>query len=101
MAPTNVDVANIAAASSNLGSLNIDASRDRALAVQRALNRSKQRKSVEMPSKLIEGTRLVSEHYRSQGYQLTRAIVPPQKIKGGHLRIQVVEGSIADLEIVG
>jgi hemolysin activation/secretion protein len=43
----------------------------------------------------------VSEHYRSQGYQLTRAIVPPQKIKGGHLRIQVIEGSIADLEIVG
>jgi hemolysin activation/secretion protein len=43
----------------------------------------------------------VSELYRSEGYQLTRAIVPPQDIKAGHLRIQVIEGSIADLDITG
>ena len=43
----------------------------------------------------------ISERYRSEGYQLSRAIVPPQKIKAGHLRIQVIEGSIADLDIKG
>jgi hemolysin activation/secretion protein len=43
----------------------------------------------------------VSERYRSEGYQLTRAIVPKQDIKAGRLRIQVIEGSIADLDITG
>ena len=34
--------------------------------------------------------------YRSAGFHLSRAIVPPQDISGGSVRIQVIEGSITD-----
>ncbi|MCX7310689.1 MAG: hypothetical protein NTV56_02950 [Alphaproteobacteria bacterium] len=39
--------------------------------------------------------------YREAGYQLSRAIVPPQKIKGGAIMIQVVEGQVARIEVNG
>ena len=34
----------------------------------------------------------VTERYRSAGYHLSRAIIPPQDLAGGRLRLQVVEG---------
>lgn len=43
----------------------------------------------------------ISELYRARGYHLSRAIVPPQDVAGGRLRIQVIEGAIADIAIVG
>ncbi len=43
----------------------------------------------------------VTALYRSQGYLLTRAILPPQKIKNGRLRIDVVEGRISDAQVEG
>ena len=36
----------------------------------------------------------ISDCYRAAGFHLTRAIVPPQDIEGGRVRIQVIEGSI-------
>ncbi len=43
----------------------------------------------------------VSELYRTAGFHLSRAIVPPQDIAGGHVRLQVVEGGIAEIVLKG
>ena len=43
----------------------------------------------------------VSDVYRAAGFHLSRAIVPPQDIQGGQLRIQVIEGSITELTLKG
>jgi hemolysin activation/secretion protein len=43
----------------------------------------------------------VSDVYRAAGFRLSRAIVPPQDIQGGQLRIQVIEGSITELALKG
>jgi len=43
----------------------------------------------------------VSETYRSSGFHLSRAIIPPQDIRGGTIRIQVVEGSVTDVTLQG
>jgi len=43
----------------------------------------------------------ISEIYRSAGFQLSRAIVPPQDIQNGLVRIQVIEGSIAEVTLEG
>jgi hemolysin activation/secretion protein len=43
----------------------------------------------------------VSDVYRAAGFHLSRAIVPPQDIQSGQLRIQVIEGSIAELALKG
>jgi putative transposase len=38
---------------------------------------------------------------RAAGFHLSRAIVPPQDIRGGHLRLQVIEGSITEVALKG
>jgi hemolysin activation/secretion protein len=43
----------------------------------------------------------VSDVYRAAGFHLSRAIVPPQDIQGGQLRIQVIEGSLTELILKG
>ncbi len=43
----------------------------------------------------------ISDVYRAAGFHLSRAVVPPQDIQGGALRIQVIEGSITDLTLKG
>src|SRR4051812_43521015 len=43
----------------------------------------------------------ISELYREAGFHLSRAIVPPQDIQAGTVRIQVIEGSICDLVLKG
>ncbi len=43
----------------------------------------------------------VSDLYRAAGFHLSRAIVPPQDIKAGHVRLQVVEGGIAEVAFKG
>ncbi|MCE4226668.1 ShlB/FhaC/HecB family hemolysin secretion/activation protein [Methylobacterium sp. C25] len=46
-------------------------------------------------------TASISAAYRGAGYHLTRAIVPVQDLAGGRLRIQIVEGTIEDIVIIG
>lgn len=41
----------------------------------------------------------VSDVYRAEGFHLSRAIVPPQDIRSGLLRVQVIEGSITELTL--
>jgi hemolysin activation/secretion protein len=43
----------------------------------------------------------ISDSYRAAGFHLTRAIVPPQDIEGGRVRIQVIEGGITELVLKG
>lgn len=43
----------------------------------------------------------IGDIYRAAGFHLSRAIVPPQDIAGGSVRIQVIEGAITDVELKG
>ncbi|TYO67169.1 ShlB/FhaC/HecB family hemolysin secretion/activation protein [Bradyrhizobium hipponense] len=43
----------------------------------------------------------ISDLYRSVGFHLTRALIPPQDIQNGHVQIRVIEGSIVETELKG
>lgn len=43
----------------------------------------------------------ISDLYRAEGFHLSRAIVPPQDIADGCVRIQVIEGAIVEAELKG
>ena len=43
----------------------------------------------------------VSDLYRSAGFHLSRAIIPPQEIQSGRVQIRVIEGSIVQAELKG
>src|SRR6185369_13877726 len=43
----------------------------------------------------------IGDCYRVAGFHLSRAIVPPQDIAGGSVRIQVIEGAITDVVLKG
>lgn len=43
----------------------------------------------------------ITRQYRQAGYHLSRAIIPAQELKGGHLLIQVIEGVIEDIVLKG
>ncbi len=43
----------------------------------------------------------IGDVYRAAGFHLSRAIVPPQDIAGGAVKIQVIEGSVTDVILKG
>lgn len=43
----------------------------------------------------------ITTKYRTDGYILSRAILPPQVIKNGLVQIQIIEGFISDVEVKG
>ncbi|MGY3450750.1 ShlB/FhaC/HecB family hemolysin secretion/activation protein [Bradyrhizobium sp. USDA 4353] len=43
----------------------------------------------------------ISDRYRAAGFHLSRAIIPPQDISNGRVRIQVIEGSITEVTLKG
>lgn len=43
----------------------------------------------------------ISDLYRGAGFHLSRAVVPPQDIADGRVRIQVIEGAIVQAELRG
>jgi hemolysin activation/secretion protein len=43
----------------------------------------------------------ISDLYRSAGFHLSRAVVPPQDIPNGIVRIEVIEGSITEVTVNG
>ena len=43
----------------------------------------------------------IGDCYRTAGFHLSRAIIPPQEIADGRVRIQVLEGSVSELELRG
>jgi hemolysin activation/secretion protein len=43
----------------------------------------------------------ISDLYRAAGFHLTRAIIPPQDIQNGPVRVRIIEGSITELVLTG
>jgi hemolysin activation/secretion protein len=43
----------------------------------------------------------IGDLYRAAGFHLSRAIIPPQDIEDGRVRIQVIEGSITEVALRG
>lgn len=43
----------------------------------------------------------VTVKYREDGYILSRAILPPQTIKNGEVKVQVIEGFVSSVEVKG
>lgn len=43
----------------------------------------------------------ITNHYRNNGYILSRAIIPPQHVKNGVIKVQVIEGFIDTVKIQG
>lgn len=43
----------------------------------------------------------ITNYYRNNGYIISRAILPPQKIDKGVMIIQIIEGYIGDIKVVG
>ncbi|WP_410052959.1 ShlB/FhaC/HecB family hemolysin secretion/activation protein [Bradyrhizobium sp. SZCCHNS1054] len=43
----------------------------------------------------------ITGQYRAAGFHLSRAIVPPQDITGGRVRVEVIEGSITEVSLKG
>jgi hemolysin activation/secretion protein len=43
----------------------------------------------------------IGDLYRGAGFQLSRALVPPQDIQNGIVRVEVIEGSIAEVTLKG
>jgi hemolysin activation/secretion protein len=43
----------------------------------------------------------ISEAYRAAGFHLSRAIVPPQDVSDGMVRVQVIEGSVTEVVLKG
>ena len=43
----------------------------------------------------------VGDIYRQAGFHLSRAMVPPQDVAGGTIRIQVIEGAITEIDLKG
>src|SRR5581483_3004306 len=43
----------------------------------------------------------ISDIYRAAGFHLSRAIIPPQDVADGQIRIQVIEGSITEVALKG
>ena len=52
-------------------------------------------------AELFRAAARIEAHYRSDGYVLTRAVVPAQDIADGHFHIQVIEGYVSDVQVTG
>jgi hemolysin activation/secretion protein len=43
----------------------------------------------------------ITELYQQQGYITSGAYIPPQKLQGGVVKIQVIEGTLAEIQVTG
>ena len=43
----------------------------------------------------------VTSFYRNQGFILTRAVIPPQRIENGTVTIRIIEGFVSDVQLKG
>ena len=50
---------------------------------------------------LLEIRSTITELYANEGYVSSGAIIPPQRISDGTLKIQIVEGRLDEIEIIG
>jgi len=52
-------------------------------------------------SEIQKMTQLVTNHYRSQGYVISRAYIPPQRVEDRTVTIQIIEGKIGSIFVEG
>lgn len=57
--------------------------------------------SVVTGADILEISQQITELYRNAGFHLSRAIIPPQDLKGGVLHVEVVEGTIDQISLAG
>jgi hemolysin activation/secretion protein len=43
----------------------------------------------------------ITAYYRNKGFILTRAVVPPQRIENGVVKIRIIEGFVSDVQLRG
>ncbi len=43
----------------------------------------------------------ITNYYRNKGYIISRAVLPPQHVKGGIVHVQVIEGYLGDVIVTG
>lgn len=43
----------------------------------------------------------ITNYYRNKGYIISRAVLPPQHVKGGVVKIQIIEGYIDQVSVTG
>lgn len=48
--------------------------------------------------KLVEN---ITNYYRNNGYVISRAILPPQHVKGGIVKVQIIEGYLDQVSVIG
>lgn len=48
--------------------------------------------------KIVEN---ITNYYRNNGYVISRAILPPQHVKGGIVKVQVIEGYLDQVSVIG
>src|SRR5205085_6750574 len=66
----------------------------------RLLYQNKLNKTLSVPE-LFEIIQAITNYYRNNGYILSRAILPPQHVKGGIVHVRIIEGYISGVEISG
>lgn len=52
-------------------------------------------------SELFQVRTAITELYQQQGYITSGAYIPPQKLQGGVVKIQVIEGTLAEIQVTG
>lgn len=52
-------------------------------------------------AQLFDIVQSITNYYRNNGYILSRAILPPQHVKNGVVKIRVIEGFIENVNVIG
>ncbi len=52
-------------------------------------------------AQLLDARTKITEHYVNKGYQTSGALIPPQTLKDGIVKIQIVEGKLEEIRVKG
>lgn len=52
-------------------------------------------------AELLQARSAIAEYYVKRGYITSAAVIPPQNLENGVVKIQVIEGSLEDIKITG
>lgn len=52
-------------------------------------------------AELLQARSAIAQYYIKRGYITSAAVIPPQTLENGVVKIQVIEGSLEDIKIVG
>lgn len=66
----------------------------------RTLYQDKLNKTITV-AELQDIVKSITNYYRNSGYILSRAVIPPQHVKEGVVRIKIVEGYIGNVNVIG